>query len=106
MPSVAVQEPLFTYADVLDWGVLVNECRAFATTQGGDWWALFSLRHDSTGRITRLKESIGGGLCHVTCFNEDDARSLAEHMVSFAGIPKSAVKVTRLSKYQSSRAAR
>lgn len=79
-----------------DWGVVVNECRVFATTQGGEWWLPFLLRFEPTGRMTCLMMSIAGGLWHVACGTREDAESLAGLMAS-NGVPKSAVCVKRLS---------
>ncbi len=83
-----------------DWGVLVNECKVFATAAGAEWWALFTCHRAGPGRITRLKESIAGGLAHVACDSKEDAELFAEGLVSYAGIPKSAITVARLSKCQ------
>lgn len=83
--------------EATDWGVHVNECAAFATRTGADWWALFWSRHATTGRLTDLGQSIAGGLWHVACDTKEDAESLREHMVT-QGVPASAVAVRRLAK--------
>lgn len=78
-----------------DWGVVVNECRVFATAKGGEWWLPFLLRFEGTPRMTCLTMSIAGGLWHVACDNREDAQSLAALMTE-NGVPKSAVTVKRL----------
>lgn len=81
-----------------DWGVLVHETRIFATTLGADWWVAFSSRFEATPRMTCLGLMPQGGDWHVACDSKEDAQSLAEHMVSFGGIHKTAVEVRRLAK--------
>ena len=101
MPTA--QEPLFALEDipkpapfVPDWGVLVNECKVFVTSTAAEWWALFSCHRAAPGRITRLMESIAGGWCHVACDSKEDAELFAEGLITYAGMPKSAVTVKRL----------
>lgn len=72
----------------------VNEARIWATRQGDDWWNSWRARMERTGRITILTPSLGGDLVSVACDSRDDAVWLRDHMVSFAGIPKGALKVT------------
>lgn len=80
-----------------DWGVYVNEVRIFATGLGTDWWMAFTARFEATPRMTCLSLTPSGGEWHVMCGPKDDAESLAEHMVSFGGVPQSAAKAMRLS---------
>ena len=103
MPTV--QEALFTDDDipapapfVPDWGVLVHETRIFATRLGADWWLAFSSRFEGAPRMTCLGLNPMGGEWHVACDSQEDAQSLAEHMVSFGGVPNSAVEVRQLAK--------
>lgn len=91
----AIPEPPPTPAN--GWGVLVHETRILATRQGADWWLLYSGRFIDTPRMTCLGLNPMGGEWHVACDSKEDAKSLAEHMVSFGGVPKSAVEVRRLS---------
>lgn len=72
--------------------VEVNECRVYATSQGGDWWTWFTFAHKNNGRITVLKPSLVGALCSVACDDAEHAKWLADHMVE-NGVPKSAVRV-------------
>lgn len=73
--------------------VEVNECKVLHTRSGVDWWVAFSQRFRETGRIEVVKASLGGALVRVACDDAGHARDLAEHMVAFGGLPKSAVKV-------------
>lgn len=82
-------------AEATDWGVLVNECKVFATQRGGEWWLPFLLRFEGTGRMTCLEMSIAGGRWHVACDTREDAQSLKDLMTS-SGVPASAVTVKRL----------
>lgn len=100
----AAQEALFAAEDVPatapfvpDWGVVVHDTRISATTSGAEWWLLFSSRFIGSPRMTLLGGSNPmGSDWHVACDSKEDAQSLAEHMVTFGGIPKSAVQVRRL----------
>jgi hypothetical protein len=103
--SSVVQDALFAEEDVPapapfvpDWGVRVNEVQIFACRLGMDWWLTFSARYEPTPRMTCLGLVPQGGTWHVACDSKEDAQSLAEHMVSFGGVPKSAVEVKRLAK--------
>jgi len=73
----------------------VNECVIWASQRGNDWWNEWRLRMEPLGRITVLKPSLGGDVVSVACDSREDAEWLHDHMISFAGIPKSAVKVLR-----------
>ena len=99
----AVQLELFTDDEipspapfVPDWGVLVHETRILATCQGADWWLLYSGQFEGTPRMTCLGLNPMGGEWHVACDSQEHAQSLAEHMVSFGGVPKSAIEIKRL----------
>lgn len=72
--------------------VLVNECRIFATHRAADWWTWFRYANPS-GRFEDRVVSLGGNLVAVACDDREHADWLAAHMVDFAGIPKSAVRV-------------
>ena len=72
--------------------VEVNECKVFATSSGAAWWTAFRQRFDPIGRITDVKVSIGGNLCHVACDDREHADWLAASMVE-KGVPASAIKI-------------
>jgi hypothetical protein len=76
--------------------VEVNEAGIWASQRGSTWWNEWRLRMEPTGRITVITPSLGGDRVHIACDSKDDAQWLAGHMHEFAGIPKAAVKVTRL----------
>lgn len=73
--------------------VVVNECAVFATHRASDWWMWFRFANRSEQRFEDRIVSLGGNLVAVRCDDREHAEWLAAHMVEFAGIPKSAVKV-------------
>jgi hypothetical protein len=77
------------------WCLEVNEARIWATQSGGEWWNPWRLRMEPLGRVTVLVASLGGDRVRVACDSKDDAEWLRDHMTGFAGIPASAVKLTR-----------
>jgi hypothetical protein len=77
------------------WGVEVNECAINAVHTAAEWWAIFRIRFEPTGRITTLVVSLGGDRVHVAC----DGRTHADELMAMfieRGIHKSALKVKQL----------
>jgi hypothetical protein len=79
---------------VNDYAVRVQETRIFATRLAWEWWTDFLSRHDGTGRLTVVAQTVGGGVVDVACDDEEHARWLAAHMES-QGIPRAGLKVVR-----------
>jgi hypothetical protein len=73
----------------------VNECKIWASLLGADWWCEWRARMEPIGRITVITPSIGGDLVHVACDSREDADWLRNHMISFGGVHKNAVRVVR-----------
>lgn len=77
------------------WELEVSEGIIWASRKGVEWWNLWRLRMEPLGRITIVTAGLGGDLVRVACDSREDAQWLHDHMISFAEIPKSAVKVRR-----------
>lgn len=75
-----------------DYVVEVNECKVFATASGARWWEMFRIRFKDTDRITDVKVSLGGNLCHVAAGSREDADWLVDSMAA-QGLPASALRV-------------
>jgi hypothetical protein len=65
----------------------VNEVMVFATGRGVDWWTTFLLAHRHGNRITEVKVTLGGALCHVECDSREHATALAATMVEHGLAP-------------------
>ncbi|MBM0257366.1 hypothetical protein [Micromonospora sp. 4G55] len=74
--------------------VEVNEGKVEASRQGIDWWMLFRIRMDGTGRLHETTPPcVIGGVVEVACDSRDDADWLATHMVHHGGLPRTTVRV-------------
>jgi hypothetical protein len=78
-----------------DWGILVNECGIFACRQGVDVWLDLWLRV-APERVTTFAITPGGGEHHVSAPTKDDAEFARDYLIS-KGVPKTFIKVQRLS---------
>lgn len=90
-PAADGADPVTGYTAALE----VNEAVIWATARGSEWWNLWRIRMEPVGRITIITAGLGGDLVHVACDTKEDAEWLRDHMISFAGVPKAAVRVRR-----------
>lgn len=72
--------------------VEVAETRVFATRSGADWWGLYLKRFEPTGRIKTVRQTLGGGIMHVSCADQEEAQWWVENAVD-NGVPRSALKI-------------
>lgn len=72
--------------------VEVNEAAVWSTQRGTDWWNTFRLRFERIDRIEVVTHSLGGDRVRVACDDRDHAVWLANHMVEFGGLPRTAVR--------------
>lgn len=77
--------------------VEVNEARVHATPSGIEWWMAFRKR----GPAERFRDlppySPFGSAVQVSCDGKEHAGDLAAHMVSHGSLPRTAVRVKRVS---------
>jgi hypothetical protein len=76
-----------------DWGLLVNECRIFATGIGVDRWLDFQFRARDD-RLVMLAMGPGGGEWHVMCGSREDAVEARDLFIEM-GFHRGHVKVER-----------
>lgn len=81
------------------WCVEVKDIVVMSTRQGMDWWLFYRRRFEAMGRITTIPGTVTpqGDHCRVACDDREDAEWLAGHMVTFGGLPRTAVKARRSS---------
>jgi hypothetical protein len=73
----------------------VNENVIWYSQHGHEWWDLWRLRMEPTGRITIVINGLCGDLVRVACDSREDAIWLRDHAISFGGVPGRAVKIVR-----------
>lgn len=79
------------------WSVEVKDIVIMATRQGMPWWFFYRQRFEPTGRITVIPgtSTPQGDHCVIACETREDAAWLVEHMVTFGGVPRTAVRALR-----------
>lgn len=79
------------------WCVEVKDIVILVSTQGVAWWLTFRHRFEPMGRVVSIPGTATpqGDYCLVACDNREEAESLAEHMVTFGGVPRTAVRARR-----------
>ncbi len=72
--------------------VEVSETRVFLSRRGHEWWIWYRFGQPES-RFMTVAATLAGEIVRVACDNREEAQWLADHMVSFGGLPKAAVKV-------------
>jgi hypothetical protein len=80
----------------VSYAVEVNEGVVEASQMGCDWWYARRPAFVASGKLYDVKPpGLIGGVVALGPYAEDDARFMADHMVTAGGMPRTAVNVKR-----------